>query len=73
MCFEWFPGRFPSEIQAERDRLPEGFMDEMIESFSYAKAFAANQADSKSWQSSPMRITAMEIEHAIAAEDIANG
>ena len=55
---------------AEQDRLPAGFMDEMIESFSYARAMSANQADRKSWQSSPMRVAAMENEMALAEDEI---
>ena len=55
---------------AEQDRLPAGFMDEMIESFSYARAMSANQADRKNWQSSPMRIAAMDNDMAIAEEEI---
>lgn len=73
MCFDWFPGRFPTEIQAEINRLPSGFMDEMIESFQYARAFAANQADPKGWQSSPMRSQAMDIESELAEEEMSCG
>jgi hypothetical protein len=72
MCEE-FPGRLPTEIQAEQARLPVGFLEEIIESRSYARAHAANKVDPKGWNSSPMRIAAMEIEHDLAAEEVARG
>lgn len=70
MCFEWFPGRFPSEIQREIDRLPCGFMDEMIESYTYAKAVSANQADQKGSRSTALRSAAFDIEGELAEEEV---
>jgi hypothetical protein len=59
-------------VLAERARLPEGFLEEIVESRSFARAVQANQIDPKGWQSSPMRITAMECEHEMAEEEIAS-
>ena len=70
MCFEWFPGRFPTEIQAEIDRLPCGFVDEMIESFAFARAVSANDANVPGWETSPLRTLARQIEMDIAQEQI---
>ncbi len=69
MCFEWFPGRLPTELQAEMDRLPAGFVDEMIESFQYARAVSANKTDPKGHASSPLRQAAAENEMALAEEE----
>jgi len=44
----------------------------VIEYRNYAAAFYANQAAPTGWQSSPMRQLAMEIEHALAAEELAH-
>lgn len=70
LCFDWFPGRLPTEIHAEIDRLPEGFMDEMINSYAYAKAMAANVADPKSSQSTALRSAALEIEGELAEDEV---
>lgn len=70
LCEE-FPGRLPTELMAERARLPDGLLEEIIASRYYARAVAANQIDPKGWNSSPMRTTAMEIEHELAGEEIA--
>jgi hypothetical protein len=70
LCFDWFPGRLPTEIRAEIERLPEGFVDEMIESYAYARAVSANHADPKGRQSSALRTAATEIEFELAEEEI---
>jgi hypothetical protein len=36
-----FPGRLPTEILAERDRLPAGFLDEILDSRHYRRAYDA--------------------------------
>lgn len=69
LCEE-FPGRLPTEIYAEQQRLPAGFLEEIIESRLFARAYFANQADPQRWQSSPMRIAAMELEHELAQEEM---
>ena len=40
LCDE-FPGRLPTEILAERDRLPCGLLDEIIASRHYVRAYHA--------------------------------
>jgi hypothetical protein len=42
LCDE-FPGRLPTEIFAERDRLPVGFLEEVIASRHFARAVATYQ------------------------------
>ncbi len=37
MC-ERFPGRLPSEIWREKQRFPDGFLDEVVEAMAYAGA-----------------------------------
>lgn len=69
LCEE-FPGRLPSEMWAEKLRLPEGLLEEIIESRAYRRAYRANQVDPERWQTSPMRIAAMELEHELAQEVI---
>ena len=61
LCEE-FPGIAPSELLAERARLPEGLLEEIVESRAFARAVAANTIDLKGWSSSPMRIAAKELE-----------
>lgn len=72
LCEE-FPGKFPTEIMAEMDRLPVGMLEEIIESRAYARAHAANAADVPDWQASPMRTRAKEIEHELAEEELEHG
>lgn len=67
---EEFGGALPSVIWQERQRLPAGFMEQIIEYRRYAEAFAANQVQPEGWRSSPLRTIAMEIEHELAAEEI---
>jgi len=67
---EEFGGALPTAIFAEQQRLPVGFLEQIIEYRSYAGAVTANQVDPKGWNRSPMRTLAMEIEHALAAEEI---
>jgi hypothetical protein len=57
---------------AERARLPDGLLEEIIESRSYARAVAANEVDPTGWNTSPMRTAAKDIEHELAAEEIAD-
>jgi len=72
LCEE-FPALKPSDVLAERARLPEGFLEEIIESRAYARALATNQGDpdANGWRSSPIRTLAREIEHELAEEEIA--
>jgi hypothetical protein len=60
----------PSQAWAELQRLPSGFLQQVLEYRRYVAAYFANEADPKGWQSSAMRTLAMEIEHALAAEEI---
>lgn len=69
---EEFPALKPSEVFEEKARLPEGFLEEIIESRSYARAYSANQVDPNGWTRSPMRTAAMEIEHELAEHEITN-
>lgn len=55
---------------AERARLPEGLLEEIIASRAYARAVAANQVDPKGWDQSELRTIAKEIEHELVAEEI---
>jgi hypothetical protein len=63
----------PTAIWAEQQRLPVGFLEQIIEYRRYAEAYAANQADPAGWRSTPMRTLAMEIEHALAEEELEHG
>lgn len=69
LCDE-FPGRLPTEIWAEKMRLPEGLLEEIIESRAYTRAWQANEVDPKGWASSPRRTMAKEIEMELAADEI---
>ena len=69
---EEFGGALVSEILAEQQRLPVGFLEQVIEYRAYASAHAANEADPKGWDSSPMRRLAQEIEHQLIQEEIDN-
>lgn len=40
---EHFPGRLPTEIQQEIDRLPVGFLDEVLEAKYYRQAYHMTQ------------------------------
>jgi hypothetical protein len=57
-------------IWAEQQRLPAGFLEQVIEYRAYAAAKAANDIDPKGCTQSDMRKLAMEIEMALAAEAI---
>lgn len=46
LCEE-FPGRLPTEIWAEQQRLPDGFLEEIINSRNYGRAFHAFRANPK--------------------------
>jgi len=67
---EEFGGALPSVILRELQRLPVGFMEQVIEYRRYAEAVATNTAHPEGWDTSPMRTLAMEIEHELAAEEI---
>lgn len=41
MCEEF--GRLPTEIMAERDRLPAGLLEEILEARAYGRAYAVYQ------------------------------
>lgn len=61
-----------SAIVAEQRRLPVGFLEQVLECRAYANAHAANQADPKGWDKSPMRTLANEIEYALVEEGLQN-
>ena len=67
---EEFGGALPSALWAEQQRLPVGFLEQVIEYRRYAEAYAANEADhdANGWMSTPMRTLAKEIEHTLAEE-----
>ena len=67
---EEFGGALPSVIWRELQRLPVGFLEQVIEYRHYAAAVAANRTDPHGWQSSPMRTLAQEIDHALAEEEL---
>ena len=67
---EEFGGRLPSELFAEQQRLPVGFLEQLLEYRAYASAYHANEADPKGWTSSPMRTLAQEIEAALVEEGL---
>jgi hypothetical protein len=67
---EEFGGALPSVIWAELQRLPAGFLEQVIEYRSYAAAYTANELDPAGWQHTPMRTLAMEIEHDLANEEV---
>jgi hypothetical protein len=67
---EAFPGLSPTQILAERARLPEGFLEEIIASRQYARAVAANTVDPKSAGSSAIRQRALVITFELAQEEI---
>lgn len=65
---EHFNGALPSEIFAEQQRLPVGFLEQLIEYRGYAAAHHANIVDEKGFDSTPMRRLAKEIQHRLAEE-----
>ena len=52
-------------------RLPWGFLQQVLEYRRYASAYYANKANPKGWEESDMRTLAMDIELALAAEALA--
>lgn len=64
---EEFGGALPSVIWKEQQRLPIGFLEQLLEYRRYAEAHAANKADPQGGGTSPMRALAQEIEFALAA------
>lgn len=67
---EEFGGALPSVIWREMQRLPIGFLEQVLEYRAYAHAHAANAVDPKGSDSTPMRALALEIEAAMAVEGI---
>jgi hypothetical protein len=59
-------------VWAELQRLPAGFLQQIIEYRSYAAAVAANDVDPAGWQASTLRTVAKDIEHALVDEEMAN-
>ena len=55
----------------ELQQVPVGFLQQIIEYRRYAAAYFANQSDPHGWPASNMRTLAREIEHELAAEEIA--
>lgn len=68
MLSQEFGGALPSAIEAERRRLPAGFLEQVIEYRHYAEAYRANEIDEKGWDSTPLRRLAKEIQHELAEE-----
>lgn len=48
LLFEVFPGRFRSEIEAELDRLPIGWLNEVLEARAYRQAKQMREAAEQS-------------------------
>lgn len=69
LCEE-FPGRFPTEVMAERERLPYGLLEEVVAARYYGRAHAANAANAPGEEASPLRVLAKDIEHELAVEEI---
>lgn len=67
LCSE-FPGKLPSEVWAERDRLPEGMLEEIIESRNYARAYWTYKANPKATGDMVQRVR--ENDFALAQEAI---
>lgn len=73
---EAFPGRFPTEVLAELDRLPIGFLDDVIEVKAYRQAKAMVEAATtaearKRLPKGPLIELVDEIEMELAEEEIA--
>lgn len=51
-------------------RLPFGFLQQVIEYRRYVAAYYANQVDPNGWSQSAMRMLAQEIEMDLAAEEL---
>lgn len=71
-----FPGRFPHEVIAARDRLPEGLFDEVIEARVYRQAKAMTDAATtaearKALPDTPIFRRVSEIDMELAAEALA--
>jgi hypothetical protein len=60
----------PSAAWREVQRLPVGFLLQIIEYRRYADAYAANAARMPDREHSELRMIATEIEHELAAEEI---
>jgi hypothetical protein len=72
---ESFPGRFPTEIDAEIDRLPAGFLFHMLEAGAYARVKAAvDAADTeekrKRLPKGELFTLVVDIEHELAEAEI---
>lgn len=58
----------PSQAIAETQRMPVGFLEDVIAVRRYVDAYHANKRDPKSYDTSVMRTLAMQIEAECAAE-----
>lgn len=67
---EEFGGALPSALVAEMQRLPVGFLEQILEYRSYAAAYYVNEANAPGWEKSEMRTLAIQIEMALAQEEI---
>jgi hypothetical protein len=72
---EHFPGRFISEIEAELDRLPVGWLDEVLEAKGYQQAKQMTEdADTaearKRLPTTPLFRLVSEIDHELARRQI---
>jgi hypothetical protein len=54
----------------EIDRLPVGFLNEIVECRAYARAYYANEANPDGWNSSALRILAQTIKTELVQEAI---
>jgi hypothetical protein len=59
---EAFPGRFPTEVLAERDRLPEGFLEDLLEARAYERAFWIYRANPKATGEMVQQVQRIEFE-----------
>jgi hypothetical protein len=72
-----FPGRLPSEVLAEVDRLPVGYLSEVLEMQAYVQAKAMTDAATtaearKRLPRTPLFSLVSEIELELAAEELKN-
>lgn len=67
---EEFGGAFPTAIMAEQQRLPVGFLEQIVEYRAYVAAYAANEANAPGWETSPLRTLGRRIEMRLAQEAI---
>lgn len=60
----------PSQAWDEMQRLPVGFLDEVILTRRYVEAYRANEANVPGWEQSELRSIAQHIKFELAQEEI---